>query len=60
MSALGPIGRLGRWSATHARWVFISWAIILVGLGFRAARRNRALGCRVAGLPARNRSRPEA
>ena len=43
MSALGPIGRLGRWSATHARWVFISWAIILVGLGIFAPRVETAL-----------------
>ncbi len=43
MSALGPIGRLGRWSATHARWVFIVWAIIVVGLGVLAPRVETAL-----------------
>jgi len=43
MSALGPIGRLGRWSATHARWVFIAWAIIVVGLGILAPRVETAL-----------------
>jgi len=43
MSALGPIGRLGRWSATHARWVFITWAIIVVGLGVLAPRVETAL-----------------
>ena len=29
--SLGPIGRLGRWSAAHARVVFIAWAVVLVG-----------------------------
>ena len=43
MSALGPIGRLGRWSATHARMVFIAWAIIVVGLGVLAPRVETAL-----------------
>ena len=43
MTALGPIGRLGRWSATHARWVFIVWAIIVVGLGVLAPRVETAL-----------------
>ena len=40
---LGPVGRLGRWSATHTRWVFIAWAIILVGLGVLAPRVETAL-----------------
>ena len=43
MSALGPVGRLGRWSATRARWVFIAWAVILVGLGVFAPRVETAL-----------------
>ena len=43
MSALGPVGRLGRWSATRARWVFIAWAIIVVGLGVLAPRVETAL-----------------
>ena len=25
VSALGPIGRLGRFTATHTRWVFAAW-----------------------------------
>jgi RND superfamily putative drug exporter len=43
MNALGPVGRLGRWSATHARWVFIAWAIVVVGLGILAPRVETAL-----------------
>ena len=29
---VGPIGRLGRWSATHFRWVVAAWVIIALGL----------------------------
>ena len=43
MSALGPIGRLGRWSATRARTVFIAWAIIAISLGILAPRVEHAL-----------------
>ena len=43
MSALGPIGRLGRWSATRARTVFIAWAIVVVALGVLAPRVETAL-----------------
>ncbi len=43
MSALGPIGRLGRWSATHARTVFLLWAVVVVGLGVLAPRVETAL-----------------
>lgn len=40
---LGPLGRLGRWAATHARWMFIVWVVIAVGLGFLAPRVEHAL-----------------
>ena len=43
MSALGPIGRLGRWSVTRARTVFIAWAIIAISLGVLAPRVETAL-----------------
>ena len=43
MSALGPIGRLGRWSATHARVVLLAWAVVVVGLGVLAPRVETAL-----------------
>lgn len=43
MSALGPVGRLGRFAATHRRAVFVAWAILAVGLGFLAPRVETAL-----------------
>lgn len=43
MSRLGPIGRLGRFAATHRRGVFIGWAIVAVGLGVFAPRVETAL-----------------
>ena len=43
MSALGPVGRLGRWSATHVRIVVVAWAIVVIGLGVLAPRVETAL-----------------
>ncbi len=43
MSDLGPIGRLGRFAATHRRAVFITWAVVAVGLGVLAPRVETAL-----------------
>ena len=40
---LGPIGRLGRFSASHARGVAIAWIVVAVGLGFLAPRVETAL-----------------
>jgi RND superfamily putative drug exporter len=40
---LGPLGRLGRYSATHARGMAIAWIAIAVGLGFLAPRVETAL-----------------
>ena len=40
---LGAIGRLGRFSASHARAVAIAWIVIAVGLGFLAPRVETAL-----------------
>ncbi|HMI81585.1 MAG TPA: MMPL family transporter, partial [Solirubrobacterales bacterium] len=40
---LGPIGRLGRFAATHRAAVFITWALLAVGLGFLAPRAETAL-----------------
>jgi RND superfamily putative drug exporter len=39
----GPIGRLGRWAATHARTVFLAWGILALALGFFAPRVEHAL-----------------
>ncbi|MGB7589578.1 MAG: MMPL family transporter [Solirubrobacterales bacterium] len=43
MSELGPLGRLGRFAATRRRLVFVSWAVIAVGLGVLAPRVETAL-----------------
>lgn len=40
---LGPIGRLGRWSATHRKIVAITWIVLAVGLGFLAPKTEKAL-----------------
>ena len=33
MSQIGPIGRLGRWTATHFRVVAVAWLLIAVAFG---------------------------
>lgn len=43
MTALGPIGRLGRWTATHVRVVAIGWAVVAIGLGVFAPKVEHAL-----------------
>ncbi|HET8592433.1 MAG TPA: MMPL family transporter, partial [Solirubrobacterales bacterium] len=43
MTGVGPIGRLGRYTATHARIVFIGWAVVALGLGFLAPKVEHAL-----------------
>jgi RND superfamily putative drug exporter len=43
MSRLGPIGRLGRFAATHRAAVFVVWIVIALGLGFLAPRVEHAL-----------------
>jgi len=40
---LGPIGRLGRFAASHRAAVFVAWALLAVGLGFLAPRAETAL-----------------
>ena len=42
-SAVGPLGRLGRWTTGHARAVAIAWLIGAVGLGAVAPRVEHAL-----------------
>jgi putative drug exporter of the RND superfamily len=43
MTRVGPIGRLGRWTATHFRVVLAAWLILAVGLGIFAPRVETAL-----------------
>jgi RND superfamily putative drug exporter len=40
---IGPIGRLGRWTATHFATVVASWLVVAGGLGVLAPRVERAL-----------------
>ncbi|MFY9487905.1 MAG: MMPL family transporter [Solirubrobacterales bacterium] len=42
-SSYGPIGRLGRWTASHFKFVAIAWAIIVIGLGVFAPKVEHAL-----------------
>ena len=41
--SVGPIGRLGRYTATHFRVVLAGWLVVAVGLGFFAPRVETAL-----------------
>jgi RND superfamily putative drug exporter len=43
MTEVGPIGRLGGWTATHFRVVLASWLVVAVGLGVLAPRVEKAL-----------------
>jgi RND superfamily putative drug exporter len=43
MSGLGPIGRLGRFAATHTAAVFATWVIVAIALGVLAPRVETAL-----------------
>ena len=43
MTAVGPIGRLGRWAAGHVRLVVLVWAVVAIGLGALAPRAEHAL-----------------
>jgi putative drug exporter of the RND superfamily len=40
---LGPLGRLGRWSAQRRRTVFLAWAALIIALGALAPRAEHAL-----------------
>src|SRR3954471_1289698 len=40
---VGPIGRLGRWTATHFGIVAVAWVVVAVGLGVLAPRAEKAL-----------------
>jgi putative drug exporter of the RND superfamily len=43
MSDVGPVGRLGRYTATHVRVVVAAWAVVALALGFFAPRVETAL-----------------
>jgi RND superfamily putative drug exporter len=42
-AAVGPIGRLGRYTATHFRLVLVAWVIVALVLGLFAPRVEKAL-----------------
>ncbi|MGC2373064.1 MAG: MMPL family transporter [Solirubrobacteraceae bacterium] len=42
-ASIGPIGRLGRYTATHFRTVLVGWLLVAVVLGFFAPRVEKAL-----------------
>ena len=42
-SSIGPIGRLGRWTATHFKIVAVGWLVVALGLGVLAPRIEHAL-----------------
>jgi hypothetical protein len=41
--AVGPVGRLGRWTVDHGRAVAIAWIVIVIGFGFFAPKVESAL-----------------
>ncbi len=43
MTTYGPLGRLGRFTATHIRLVAVAWVVLAVGLGFFAPKVEHAL-----------------
>ena len=43
MTTVGPIGKLGRWTADHFRLVLIAWVVIAVVFGAFAPRAEQAL-----------------
>ncbi|GIU94674.1 MAG: membrane protein [Gaiellaceae bacterium] len=43
MTRIGPIGRLGAWTADHVKHVVIAWAVIAIGFGVFAPRAEHAL-----------------
>jgi putative drug exporter of the RND superfamily len=43
MTRVGPIGRLGRWTAQHFAFVAAAWVVVALGLGLLAPRVEHAL-----------------
>ncbi len=43
MTTVGPMGRLGAWTAGHFRAVLVAWIVLAVGLGVLAPRVEHAL-----------------
>ncbi len=43
MTAVGPIGRMGRWTAGHFRTVLLAWVAMAIGPGVFAPKAEHAL-----------------
>jgi RND superfamily putative drug exporter len=43
VSPVGPIGRLGAWTADHVRHVVVAWAVVAIAFGIFAPRAEHAL-----------------
>jgi RND superfamily putative drug exporter len=43
VSPVGPIGRLGAWTADHVRHVVVAWALVAIAFGIFAPRAEHAL-----------------
>jgi RND superfamily putative drug exporter len=43
VTSVGPVGRLGRWTADHTRLVVLAWGLLAVALGIFAPRAEHAL-----------------
>ncbi len=43
MTPVGPVGRLGAWTADHFRAVLVAWIVVAIGLGVLAPRVETAL-----------------
>jgi RND superfamily putative drug exporter len=43
MTSVGPLGRLGAWTASHVRLVVVAWAVVAIGLGMFAPWAEHAL-----------------
>ena len=58
MTPVGPVGRLGAWTASHFRAVLVAWIVLAVGLGvLRPTRRDGALRRRLGGVGLSSRCR---
>ena len=57
---VGPIGRLGHYTATHFRVVLTAWLLIALVLGFFAPRVETALRAPAGRPPAHSQSKPDS
>jgi hypothetical protein len=58
MTQLGPIGRLGHWTATRLRGVAVAWLVIAVAFGIFAPRWSTPCPAPAGRPPAPNPAKP--